>query len=325
MNSAFADANGFQISSEKITLQGNFTRSQLQVTETGPKGNVTDRSVDLTTRAKYASSNPKVVHVDETGRMLAVGNGEAVVSVSVGKTTKQVQVIVTGVVSEPKTDFDYHIRPILSKAGCNMGACHATQYGKGGFKLSVFGFEPDEDHEAMIRDRQQRRVNFLDPEASLLLKKPSMQIPHGGGRRLTKDSVDYQILTAWIRSGAPAPRKDAAKVVELHVTPKQRVGKSDMTQQLKVEAVYSDGTRKDVTAWAKYDSMDEALLSVDTAGRVRVVGKGQAPIMVRVEGQAQISTFVIPYAKSVKLAGWKNNNFVDELPAKKFRQLGIEP
>ena len=93
--------------------------------------------------------------------------------------------------------------PVLSKAGCNAGACHASQYGKGGFKLSVFSFAPNEDFDAITRDRQARRVNLLEPEQSLFLLKPTLAVPHGGNRRLTAGSVDYELLKAWLAGGTP--------------------------------------------------------------------------------------------------------------------------
>lgn len=314
----------------EVHLQGNFARAQMVVRQADPSapaasGRITERSADWTRRAEYRSSAPAVVTVDETGRLLAQGNGQAEIAVTVGPTVVRVPVTVSGVTPQPQVGFMEDIRPIVSKAGCNMGACHAAQYGQAGFKLSVFGYQPAEDREAMVRDRQQRRVNFLQPEKSLLLKKPTMQIPHGGSLRVKKGSADYQILAAWIRNGAPAPNPKAPKVTGLTVTPKRRLGPVHMTQQLRVEATYSDGSTRDVTSWAKFDSMDEALLGVDDDGLVTVLAKGQATIMARFEGQAEVATFVVPYAENVRLADWKNNNYVDELAAAKFRELGIEP
>jgi len=319
------EPTGFAVQPERIALRGNLERAQLLVSATGASGEVTERSADLTHRVKYDSSNPKVAAVDETGRVLAVGNGSATISIRYGKTTKKVPVTVTGVEKEPRIGFKSHVMPILSKAGCNMGACHASQYGKGGFKLSVFGYQPSEDYVNIVRDRRQRRLNFLQPQRSLFLRKPTMDIPHGGSRRLTAGSVDHRILAAWIRNNAPPPDRRAPKVTQLTVSPQRRVGDVGLKQQLRVEATYSDGRKRDVTQWAMFDSMDEALLSVDESGRVTAIGKGQAPVMVRFAGHARIAMFVVPYADSVQLTGWKNNNFVDELAAKKFRELGIEP
>ncbi|MCH8830729.1 MAG: DUF1549 domain-containing protein, partial [Planctomycetes bacterium] len=293
------------------------------VTALDARSGMTDRSQDLTQTVKYVSSNPQVVSVNATGRLLAVGDGSAYISVTANKGTQRVPVTVTGVRSP--VGFASHVMPVLSKFGCAQGACHASQFGKGGFKLSVFGFDPGNDYLAIRRDRQQRRLNFLQPERSLFVRKPTMQLPHGGGHRLQKGSVDYRILTEWIRAGAPPAARKAAKIEKITVSPLRRVGDVGLTQQLRVVAHYSDKTTRDVTAWAKYDSMDEAVLSVSSDGRVTVGGRGQAPIMVRFGGQARIAMFVVPYAKSVKLSGWKNHNLIDERAAAKFRELGIEP
>ncbi|MBI1313030.1 DUF1553 domain-containing protein [bacterium] len=307
-----------------VELRGNFDQVQLVVRDRSGE-QVTDQSADLTHSAKYESSDANIVTISETGLLRAVANGEARIRVVSGDQTAEIPVKVDGVTEQPSLEFVRDILPILSKAGCNMGACHAQQYGKGGFKLSVFGFEPGEDRDAIVRDRQQRRTNMVAPEESLFLLKPTMAVPHGGGKRLAKGSVPWQMLVAWLKNGAPEPKKEPARVTAVNVYPKQRVGKAGLTQQLRVEATYADGTVRDVTQWTRFDSMDESLLEVDEGGNVSSLAAGQAAVMARFEGQAAIALFVMPYRESIELAGWQNNNFVDELAVKKFRELGIEP
>lgn len=307
-----------------ITLNGRFAQVQM-VVRGRSADSATDRDPDLTRNVTYESRDPGVVTVDATGLLRAAGNGATVITVRAGDHTVDVPVKVEGVSDQPTLEYIRDIAPILSKAGCNMGACHAQQYGKGGFKLSVFGFEPASDRDAIVRDRQQRRVNLLEPESSLFLLKPTMSVPHGGGKRLAENSVAWQILVQWLASGAPGPKPDPARVTGLSVYPKQRVGQAGLNQQLRVEATYADGSVRDVTPWTRFDSMDEALLEVSDRGYVRSLAPGQAAVMARFEGQAAISLFVMPYRTSVELAGWQNNNFIDELAAARFRELGIEP
>ncbi len=321
----FARAATIEVTPREVALRGNFDRVQLIVKKADTEEKTSDHSDDLTTTAEFASSDPSIVAVRSGGRLLAVGNGSAKITVTADGESVDVPVTVDGVVARPVVEFTNQIRPILNKAGCASAACHASQFGKGGFKLSVFGFDPQADHDAMARLSRQRRINFARPEDSLILKKPSHRMPHGGGLRLDPTSVEYATLKAWIECGAPAPKADAPEVVRLVVTPSQRIGQAGLRQQLRVEAHYSDDTTRDVTALAKYDSMDDGVLSVDADGLVTAVGKGQAPVMVRYEGQAEIATFVIPFSDAVELAGWQNNNFVDELAAAKFRELGLEP
>ena len=318
-------AEPFVISPADIRLDGNFERVQLVVTQADPSGKTSDTSADLTADTAFTSVDPSIVTVNEHGQLLGITNGETKLTIKVGDHSVERSVVVSGIEETPATEFVRDIAPILTKAGCNMGACHATQHGQGGFKLSVFGFEPSADREAIMRDRHQRRANMVAPEKSLFLLKPTMTVPHGGGKRLAPKSVEHQTLVAWLKNGAPAPKKEPAIVTALSVHPKQRVGKQGLSQQLRVEATYADGTIRDVTALALFDSMDEAMLDVSDTGFVRTHGKGQAPVMVRFEGQAGIAMFVVPYDESVELAGWQNNNFVDELAEKKFRELGIEP
>ncbi len=320
-----ADTSPWVVSPAEARLAGNFSRVQLLVARGDAAGKLDDRSEDVTSKASYASSNPSVVEVSPSGLLLAAGDGQAVITVSHAGQSRQVPVSVTGVVEHPKVKFTEQIRPILNKASCATAACHAAQHGKGGFKLSVFGSEPDNDHLAIVRDVIQRRFDPVVPENSLVLLKPTMQMPHGGGRPLDKNSVDYRVFLAWLKSGAPGPSKEDAEVVKLHVTPSRRVGAVGSEQQLRVEAEFPNGERRDVTASARFDTMDDGVLAVTRNGLVTAVGKGQAPIMVRYEGQAEISLFVIPYAENVTLADWKSVNFVDELAAAKFRELGIEP
>jgi hypothetical protein len=322
---ALADENRLAVVPERVELIGNFAQAQLLAARPAAEGEFGARSEDFTRRAEYGSSDPAVVTVDAMGRLTAVGNGEAVVRVSVDDSFREVAVGVRGVATQPVVGFTDQIRPILNKAGCAMAACHASQHGKGGFKLSVFGSEPEKDREAMVRDSLARRADFVQPERSLLLLKPTMQTAHGGGKRLEKGSVGYQLLLSWISCGAPGPGKDDAEVTKLIVTPPHRVGSVGMTQQLRVEAEYSTGARKDVTAWARFDSLDDGVVKVESSGLVSSIGKGQGAVMVRYEGQATTAMFVVPYAERVELAGWTSQNFIDELAAAKFRELGLEP
>jgi hypothetical protein len=318
-------ATDFRIQPERVVLEGNYAQAQLLVAACDAQGRLSERSGDLTQQAVYVSSDPTVVTVSRTGRLLAIGDGEAVVSVQAAGTAHHVPVKVSGVLPSPRISFADQVLPVISKAGCNAGACHASQYGKGGFKLSVFAYAPEEDHYAIVRYGFGRRVNLNDPRRSLFLMKPTLGVPHEGGHRLQAGSTDYQILYQWLACGAPGPDSKAAAVTGIQVSPKRRVGHEGFAQQLRVVAMYSNGTTRDVTAWAKFDSMDEGVLQVSREGLVRTVGRGQGVAMVRFGGQADVATVVVPYADAVDLAGWKDNNWIDTLAAAKFKEIGIAP
>jgi hypothetical protein len=323
--SSAALAAEFVVTPPQVKFDRNFERAQLLVTAVDAAGQVSSRSIDLTPDAQYSVANPAVATVSATGNLQAVGNGQTTLTVTHEGISRTVEVLVEGVVSHPSVSFTEHVLPILYKAGCNGGACHASQHGKGGFTLSVMGFDPPADRNMIVRDRMQRRVNLLVPEESLFLRKPLMELPHGGGRRLIPGSNDHQILQAWIAGGAAEPKADAPKVERLIVTPAERIGTPGFKQQLRVQAVDSTGATRDVTAWARYDSMDDSVVSVSPSGLLSAVGRGQAPVMIRFEGQAEIAMTVVPFADSVALDGWQSRNFIDDLAAAKFRELGITP
>jgi hypothetical protein len=304
-----------------VQLHGAFARTQLVVRQAP----VTERAADLTHAASYASSDPKVVMVAPGGRLIATGNGTATVSITAGTATTSVPVTVAGVEAEPQVDFLNEVMPVMSKAGCNQGACHAAQYGKGGLKVSVFGSDPGADWQNIIRNEAGRRVNLRDPDASLFLLKPTLGVPHEGGRRLDRSSPDYNLLHRWLAAGAPGPDAKSAKVNGLTLEPARRVGAVGLTQQIRVVASYSDGTTRDVTSWSRFDAMDDGVVAADAHGLIRTVGKGQGSVLVRFENEARIATFVVPYADTIDLIGWKDQNFIDTHAAAKFREVGITP
>lgn len=318
-----AAAGDFVVTPAQVTLDRSF--SQVQLLVSAGTGAPTELTADLTDTAKLVTSDANVVRVLPNNRLAAVANGTAQITVTVEGVSQTVPVTVTNVEAEPKADFVEQVLPVLSKLGCNAGACHASQHGKGGFTLSVMGYDPPADHAAIYRDRMQRRVNVLAPEDSLLLKKPTLAAPHSGGKRLEKGSPEYDVFVRWIAAGCPAPRADASHVKSIKVTPGRRVAEVGAKQQLRVEATWSDGRVTDVTHWSKFDTLDEAVVTVNGQGVMTIAGKGQAAVMVRFEGQAEISLVSVPYGTQADLTAWTNNNFIDEIAAAKFTELGITP
>lgn len=319
-----ANPSSFLVSPPELNLHGNHARAQFVVTRLDTDGNFGAHSSDLTTQSVYGSSDRSVFSVDPTGKILASGNGTATLSVIHAGSSRSIPVVVTGVGTEP-IDFMKDIRPIFGKAGCASAACHAAQYGKGGFKLSVFGFDPAGDYDAITRASRGRRLDFARPADSLLLTKPAMLVSHGGGKRIEHDSIEYKIFRDWIAAGSPRPKTEELKIAKFEVFPELRVGTDSMRQQLRAVAHYEDGSQRDVSALALYDAIDTGILQVNSTGLVQAIGKGQTSVMVRYDGQAAVSTFVIPYGPPARLAGWHNNNYIDELAANKLRDLGLEP
>lgn len=327
-------ADRFQLNPPRVQLDGNLARFQLVVTGPDAKGEFGERSADLTGKARYRSAKPGIVLVSDSGQLIAAGDGETVVTVTVDAGEVLVPVRVNGVSKKAVVGFTDQVVPLLSKAGCNMGACHAAQYGQGGFKLSVFASEPSQDHFAITRAALGRRVSGVDPAGSLLLRKASGAVIHGGGKRLDGSgegesgairAADFRLLEQWIADGAPGPLGDAPTVTELQVWPARRIGPIGTTQQLRVTARYNNGKTRDVTSWAKFDSTDEGVVQVSSSGVVKTVGRGQGAAMIRFDGHAILARFVVPFASAVPLAGWVDHNFIDRLARARFQEIGIAP
>ena len=302
-----------------IELTGRLDRLQLQVS-----ARESARHEDLTRTVRYTVESDTVLTVDQLGRLRPLTNGETTLVVTHGESTVRVPVKVSGVESLT-TNFVRDIVPILSKAGCNQGACHASQYGKGEFKLSLFGYAPEEDHPQFVRDWQQRRVSFVDPASSLILKKATMQVSHGGGQRFKVGSFEYEQMLNWLEAGASGVTKSDPMVVGMTVSPEQRIYSADDSQQLRVVTTYDDGSTRDVTHLALYDSMGEGVATVDRLGLVSAVGPGQAAIMVRFQGQAKVSMAMLPHRADADLSAFVVQNFVDEAVKKHWQKLGVIP
>ncbi|MFT4556381.1 MAG: DUF1549 domain-containing protein [Planctomycetales bacterium] len=309
----------FSVEPASIELTGRLDRLQLQVSARDSA-----RHEDLTRKVKYTVESDSVLAVDEAGRLRPVANGETTLVVTHGESTVRIPVKVSGV-DASASNFARDIIPILSKTGCNQGACHASQYGKGEFKLSLFGYAPEQDHPQFVRDWQQRRVSFVDPASSLILKKATLQVSHGGGQRFKVGSFEYDQMLDWLATGASGTTKTDPQVVGMSISPEQRVYSEGDSQQLRVVATYDDGSTRDVTHLAIYDSMGEGVATVDRLGFVSAVGPGQAAIMVRFQGQAKVSMAMLPHRTDADLSGFVVQNFVDEAVKKHWQKLGVIP
>ena len=182
---------------------------------------------------------------------------------------------------EELVSFRRDIMAVLSKSGCNLGACHGNQNGKGGFKLSLRGQDPAFDHASLTRDASQRRVNLLDPESSLVLQKPAGQVAHQGGVRFKRESQEYSILMRWIRGGAILVRGDEPPVTKVVVTPSEAVLFEPTTSvKLQVIASFADGSTRDVTSLAVYELTTNSV-SASHDGEIQRQQPGETTVIVR--------------------------------------------
>ena len=178
--------------------------------------------------------------------------------------------------------FGSDVVPILTKLGCNSGGCHGKATGQNGFKLSLFGLEPDADYEALVTEASGRRLFPAAPDHSLLLLKSTSRVPHGGGRRLDESSDDYRVLRDWIAQGATAPRDADPRLEHIELSRQEQVLRADSEYQLRATAFFSDGTSRDVTRQAVYQSNEPDIAAVDTDGLVKTSSQpGLVSVMAR--------------------------------------------
>jgi hypothetical protein len=224
----------------------------------------------------------------------------------------------------PSVSFVNDVMPMLTRHGCNAGVCHAKAgNGQNGFQLSLLGFEPAEDYEHVVKEARGRRLFPAVPENSLLLLKATGSVPHGGGRRITADSEAAQILIEWIRQGALWDGNTAPAMIRLAVTPAKGTVLRHQTQQLQVSAQYADGSIRDVTHRALYESNDRAMAEVSESGLVRVSDlPGKVSIMVRYQGLVSVFNASVPLGATVDSFP-PAKNFIDELVFNNLRELGV--
>jgi Protein of unknown function (DUF1553)/Protein of unknown function (DUF1549) len=239
--------------------------------------------------------------------------------------------VVTKTTVEPPQPLSFanDVEPVLSKFGCNSGGCHGKAIGQNGFKLSLFGFDPDLDYAALVHEGLGRRVSPAAPDDSLMLLKATGTMPHGGGVRFAVDSEPYRLLRRWIEQGLPVGRDDEPRDVKLEVTPAERVMQGKSEQQLRVVVHYSDGSTRDVTQTARFDSQHPDLLTVTPDGFVLTTGRaGETFVMVRYQDSvatSRIMTLTEPAKPESAYAAFRPKNFIDELALAKWRKLHITP
>ena len=227
---------------------------------------------------------------------------------------------------EPPVSFVNDVVPIMTKSGCNMGVCHAKAGGgQNGFQLSLLGFEPAEDFEHLVLEGRGRRLSLVSPDQSLLLMKASGQIKHGGGVRLAKSSKGYEQIRDWIAQGASIDSPSSPKLVRLEIEPNKATLKLQQNQQLKALARFSDGSVRDVTSQALFESNDKAMAEVNENGLVKVLDiPGKVAVMVRYQTSVAVFNAAVPLGASVdKLPPIKN--FVDKAVFANLKELGIPP
>jgi hypothetical protein len=311
-----------EIEPARLALQHAQDRQRLVVT-----GRLACDSVgDLTRQVEFHSTNQAVAEVNDLGVVQPRAIGQAAIVIRLGPLSAQVPVVVESATRRP-VSYANDIVPQLARLGCNSGACHGSSSGKKGFKVSLRGYDPEADYQVLTRGGNGRRLNFLDPEQSLLLLKPLGKAAHEGGKRMEPDSPRHRLLARWIAEGGKSDLETAPKLVSLTVWPAFRTfSKPGVEQQLLVRATYSDGSIRDVTEDARYSSSNENTARPDEYGLVHLPARGEAGVMVRYGPLIAVSNLVVMQPNPAFV--WSNPpdvNYVDRLVNAKLRVMKVLP
>ncbi|MBM3994955.1 MAG: DUF1553 domain-containing protein [Planctomycetes bacterium] len=221
--------------------------------------------------------------------------------------------------------YHRHVTAVFSKLGCNGGACHGAVQGQNGFRLTLFGADPALDHARLTREFSGRRLNQQDPDASLLLRKATGDLPHVGGKRMSADSPEYKLLRAWIAAGALLDAAGPARLVQLRVSPAEHSAKIGERYRLKVDATFADGAREDVSALCSYETLDKHVAVVEADGQVHIKGAGDAAVIVRYRATPAIASVLVPRPGNDPFPEYTPSNFIDKHVISKLKRLNVPP
>ena len=310
-------------------LPGEFTLSGVEARQSLILETFTDQRAtgQIAEGVSFTSSDPAIVKIED-GVAVPVADGQATITATAGERGAAAEVTVEDMEKPFEWSFRNHVESVLSKKGCNSGACHGALAGKNGFKLSLAAFDPSADYFYITRQARSRRVVLSDPGHSLVLMKPSGAVPHKGGLRFRVDSPEYRVVSEWIAGGAHGPRDDDPRIARLEILPAASVLMAGAKQSLIVRAHFDDGRAEDVTRWARFTSTNESVATVDDAGLVQVVGHGEAAIRAWYLSQNVVATLSVAYEQEVSpevFTDAPRRSFIDELVLEKLKNLNLPP
>jgi len=305
-----------------IHLSAARDRQQIIVQAVMPNG----LTADVTDQVTWTLENEALVRRDGA-TFYPVADGSTKLKVAFGAHTVEVPVTVQNCQVDPPISFRQDVMPVFMKTSCNNGSCHGAARGKDGFRISLFGFDPEGDHYRLTREIPGRRINLALPRESLLLEKGAGQVPHTGGKRFEPGSEHYNTVLRWLEAGAPNDPGPVPAVVSVELYPKNAVMDGEgATQRLTVRAKYSDGTDRDVTNLAFFSSNNENSAEIAQTGLVTAHARGEAFIMARFETHTVGSQFIVlPKGLQYEDPKTPENNYIDTLVNAKLRKLRIVP
>ncbi len=283
-------------------------------------------TLDVTGQATASLADSALARLDGfTLYPLADGATELVVDYAGHQV--RVPVAVAGAAADRPVSFKLDLMPVFMRAGCNTGSCHGAARGKDGFRLSLFGFDPDGDFHRVTREISYRRINLARPEASLLMEKAVGSVPHTGGKRFESDSEYYQLLLEWLQRGAPPDTGEVPKVVSVELYPPRAVLEgAGATQQFLARAKYADGSDRDITHLAVFLSNNDNSAAISVDGMVTAGARGEAFVMARFDTHT-VGRQVLALPSDLQYTPPQSSpvNYIDELVEAKLEKLRILP
>ncbi len=281
---------------------------------------------DVTAEAKTTFAHPNMVKL-EGNVVKPLTDGTTDMRIEWGGKTLVVPVKVKEAKVERPISFKLDVMPVFMRAGCNAGSCHGAARGKDGFRISLFGFDPDGDHYRLTREINGRRINLALPAEGLLMEKAAGKVPHTGGARIKEGDEYWNALIRWHEAGVPLDPPTIATPTSLEIYPKSAVldGKGS-TQRLTVRAKYSDGSDRDVTNLALFLTNNANSAKVNPDGVVTAGERGEVFVMARFATFTVGSPFIVlPKGVQFQFPNVPENNYIDKLVNDKLKKLRIAP
>lgn len=306
----------FQVDPPGVYLRGPGAAQRLLVTSDGN---------DATSAARIESLDPAIVRVNGTA-LEAVSKGSARIVVTHGGERREFTVRVGDATAEMTVSFTRDVLSILTIKGCNSSSCHGSPAGQSGFKLSLYASDAAADHDMILKAHKGRRLDLAQPANSLILRKPGYELPHGGGKLMTKDSDEYRSMLRWIEQGAQLDQ-GGARLDKLEIYPRDRILVGVKSRQpVVVIGRLSDGTTRDMSSEVRYSVVDTGVVSEPSQGAVTATGGGLTTVMARAMGKTAVAQFVVierragdDYPKAAAA------NFIDEQVYRKLREVNVAP
>jgi hypothetical protein len=310
-----------EVTPSSVALDGHAARQRVLVTAILSDGS----RKDVTGQVKLTTWPPTLLQL-AGGTLTPRTDGTGALKAELGSVSAKIPVSVKNTSVAPTYSFVNDVAPTLAKLGCSQGTCHGAASGKGGFKLSLRGYAPEQDFLAIVKALSGRRITREAPERSLFLRKPLGELPHRGGAVIAKNSLEHQLLLGWLQQGAPGPAEKEVPLAKLDLLPGDRVLLPNETQRLLVRATYTDGRTEDVTHRALFSVNDPAIASVTDDGTAKQLRSGETAVLAKYRDKLTIVRLSAPFPNRIKDNAFiARTNYIDDAVNAKLKALHIEP